>query len=238
MIAGICRDIWYAVISPPTCGFAQGRSGKMIKDLPRVRYSCFCSALNACRMAKIVLLLGAVTCHVSISPTSWSAAQTTSDIVESISSYTTGSDDNLLDLAREHELGFIEIVAANPGVDPWNPGVGRKIILPTAHILPDAPREGFVINLAELRLYWFPKGGKAVQTFPLGAGRLGLTTPVGKTRIVRKRPNPIWVPTSEARADNPDLPSSVPPPPARTILSENMPWILVGRPMRTWDKQA
>ena len=133
------------------------------------------------------------------------------DILGALSAYTKIKRDNLLDVAQRFEVGYIELVAANPGIDPWLPGPDVEILLPTAHVLPRAPREGIVINLADLRLYWFPSGGKVPKSYPIGIGRLGMTTPLGKTRIARKRMNPTWFPTAATRADNPELPVSVGP---------------------------
>ena len=68
--------------------------------------------------------------------------------------------------AEVNDLGFNEIVAANPGVDAWLPGAGADVVLPTRYILPPGPREGIVINIAEYRLYYFPKGKNVVYTYP------------------------------------------------------------------------
>ena len=69
-------------------------------------------------------------------------------------------EDTFTDLARRFNVGYEELVRANPGVDPWLPGEGREIVLPTLHLLPNAPREGVVINLAAMRLYYFPRTAK------------------------------------------------------------------------------
>ena len=69
-------------------------------------------------------------------------------------------EDTFADLARRFNVGYTELLRANPGVDPWLPGEGTEIILPTEYILPDAPREGLVLNLAQMRLYYFPKPAK------------------------------------------------------------------------------
>jgi len=140
-----------------------------------------------------------------------STAQQSTDILGVLSSYSTIKGDNLLDVAQRFELGYIELVAANPGINPWVPGSGVEILLPAAHVLPDTAREGIVINLADLRLYWFPPDGQAPRSYPIGAGRVGMTTPVGQTRVVRKRANPTWFPTTATREDNPELPVAVPP---------------------------
>jgi L,D-transpeptidase ErfK/SrfK len=97
-------------------------------------------------------------------------------------------------------------------VDVWVPGEERLVTLPTAHVLPDAPPKGIVINIAELRMFWFRPDG-AVETHPIGVGRDGLETPTGQTRIVRTQERPVWYPTAGKRLDNPDLPAAVPPGP-------------------------
>ena len=121
------------------------------------------------------------------------------------------ADDTLVDLARQYDLGYIEMLAANPGVDPWLPGES-DILLPTAFVLPPGPRRGIVINIAEQRLYYFREGQLPV-TYPIGISRDGWKTPIGKTKIVRKKENPIWYPGPTARVDYPHLGSAVPPGP-------------------------
>ena len=89
--------------------------------------------------------------------------------------------ETLLDIARAYDLGYDDIVAANPGVDPWTPVAGERVLLPLAHVLPDAPREGIVINLAARRLFYYPPasaGAAAVITHPIGIGRVGWETPL------------------------------------------------------------
>lgn len=126
-------------------------------------------------------------------------------------------EDTLSDIARKYDLGYREIVAANPGVDPWLPGKGAVITVPTRFILPPGPRTGIVINLAELRLYYYPPGEDRVVTHPLGIGREGWATPTGNMHIVAKKPNPSWrVPKSireEHAARGDILPEVVPPGP-------------------------
>lgn len=121
-------------------------------------------------------------------------------------------EDTLLDLAVGHNLGFIEVAMANPGVDPWLPGEGTPIVLPTLHLPPDAPPRGIVLNLPEQRLYHY-EGGRLLRSYPIGIGRDGHATPIGNTTIVRKQENPTWYPTASARNDDPALPAAVPPGP-------------------------
>lgn len=127
-------------------------------------------------------------------------------------SYVTAKGDTLLDIARHYDLGYVEIRAANPGVDPWMPGAGKTITLPTQNVLPDGPRRGIVINLAEMRLYYFPPQGPP-RSFPVGIGKEGRETPPGQTTIRGKRLHPTWVPTASERAEDPELPAAVPPGP-------------------------
>lgn len=128
----------------------------------------------------------------------------------------TGGGDTLLALARAHDLGFVELLAANPGVDPWLPGAGRALVLPTAHLVPRAPRRGIVINLADQRLYFFPAGGAPVS-YPAGIGRQGWETPELETRVVARRAAPTWCPPPSIRAEKADLPAVVPAGPANPL---------------------
>ncbi len=126
-------------------------------------------------------------------------------------------EDTLIHLARNNGLGFVEVRAANPTLDAWIPGAGARITLPKQHILPDAPRKGLVINLAEMRIYYFKNPGEAPQTYPISIGRDGLQTPTGSTTIVRKKEGPTWRPTKRMREEDPTLPVSVPPGPENPL---------------------
>ena len=152
---------------------------------------------------------------LSARATAWPAhaAATPNSVIGRLEYHTVAAGENLLLIARQHDLGYIETVAANPGIDPWTPAAGRTLVLPKAHILPDAPRKGIVINLPELRLYYFGDGMRPVITYPIGVGRKGRETPIGSTQIVRKREAPTWTPPASIRAERPDLPASVPPGP-------------------------
>ncbi len=127
--------------------------------------------------------------------------------------YTTKYEDTFVQLARDNDLGFVEMRAANPYVDPWLPGDGVDIILPARHLLPDADRVGIVINLPEMRLYAFLDAYAPPVTHPIGIGREGLLTPVGSTSVTRKKESPTWTPTPRMREENPDLPIRVEPGP-------------------------
>ncbi len=126
---------------------------------------------------------------------------------------TAGYEDTLVHVGRKYGVGFVEMRAANPTLDPWIPGAGAHIVIPTMNILPDAPHEGVVINLAEMRLYYYKSPFESPKTFPIGIGRDGLRTPLGTTSVVRKMADPIWRPTPRMRSEDPTLPAQVMPGP-------------------------
>jgi L,D-transpeptidase ErfK/SrfK len=121
-------------------------------------------------------------------------------------------DDTLVDLAVRYGVGYVELLAANPGVDPWLPEPGRMLVVPDVHLLPSGPHEGIVVNLGELRLYWYERGAKP-HSYPIGVAREGFATPRGSTKVTAKREKPTWVLGASARRDHPELGASVPPGP-------------------------
>ena len=157
-------------------------------------------------------LLWAIAALFLVSAVATAASPRLEDVIGELDAHVAVREDTLLDLALQYDLGYVEILAANPGIDPWLPREGSFIVLPTMHVLPMAERRGIVINLAEMRLYWFPPGGQVV-TMPIGIGSEGWSSPLGQTSIVRKRINPTWVPPPSVRAEDPELPLSVPPGP-------------------------
>ena len=148
------------------------------------------------------------------------------DIIGANQYYQVREGESLLEIARLHDFGFIELVTANPGMDPWVPEPGRTVLLPGEHILPDAPRRGIVINLPELRLYYYGDGIATPITYPIGVGRLGRETPLGSTLITTKRQSPTWTPPASIRAERPDLPATVAPGPENPLglFAMNLGW--------------
>lgn len=151
----------------------------------------------------------------------------------------TEAGDTLSDMARAYGLGYDELIAANPGVDPWAPGEQTPILLPTQFVLPDVARVGIVLNIASKRLFYFPQmpegQAQVVKTYPIGIGRVGWETPLGAASVVAKAVNPSWyVPASvrreHAEMGNP-LPSVVPPGPdnplGTRVLKLDMPGYLI-----------
>jgi L,D-transpeptidase ErfK/SrfK len=137
-------------------------------------------------------------------------------------------EDTFVALARTYDVGYEELKRANPDVDPWLPGEGTKITIPTRFVLPRAERRGIIVNLAELRLYYFPAdsgsapagavpGVRRVITHPISVGRMDWSTPLGITSVTGKVANPSWYPPQSIREEHAErndiLPRVVPPGP-------------------------
>jgi L,D-transpeptidase ErfK/SrfK len=140
------------------------------------------------------------------------------DLVGELALATTVYDDTLSDLARAYDQGYLEMRLANPGVDPWIPGEGTELVVPSQYVLPQAPRKGIVINVPEMRLYYFPRRARAapgvVITHPISIGRQEWLTPHGATKIVARVKDPAWYPPKSIReehaANGDPLPTVVP----------------------------
>lgn len=120
-------------------------------------------------------------------------------------------DRNLQAIARHFDTAAMLILEANDTLAPVHPKPGTQVLIPSQMLLPDVPREGIVVNLAELRLYYFPPGQNQVQVYPLGIGQQGLETPEMTTRIGQKIPNPTWTPTAGIRARSLEKGIKLPP---------------------------
>jgi len=177
------------------------------------------SRRHAFSLASLFSLLAAMACADAAT---FALAPERPDIVGELQWVEARAADTLLDIARRHDLGYEEIRLANPNIDPWLPGEGTRVLLPTQYILPDAPRKGIVINLAEFRLYYYPpvRAGERsrVMTFPVGIGRYDWETPLGATQVVAKAEKPTWYPPASIREDYArtrgiELPTRVPPGP-------------------------
>jgi L,D-transpeptidase ErfK/SrfK len=123
-------------------------------------------------------------------------------------------EETLLDIARRFDVGQEEILMANPSVDRWLPAEGAEVVLPTVYVLPRTPRTGLVLNVPEMRLYFYPPREPVqqavVHTFPVSIGRMDWSTPLGHTRIVEKTENPSWHPPKSIIAER--LSNGSPPP--------------------------
>ncbi|MCW8331709.1 L,D-transpeptidase family protein [Photobacterium sp. SDRW27] len=116
--------------------------------------------------------------------------------------YQVNKGESLADIANKYDVGFLALMEANKGVDPFLPTPGTLLTIPTQLILPDVKHEGIVINLAELRLYYFPEDDtERMYVFPIGIGRVGRATPKMTTKISQKIVDPTWTPTANIRKE-------------------------------------
>ena len=141
-----------------------------------------------------------------------------SDLVGTRDRLTLRESTPLAVVARDHDIGYQELLDANQGVSHWHPPAGAVLTLPTDHILPDGPRRGIVINLSELHLYYYPPAERGkparVEIFSISTGRSAWETPITETKIVAKRTDPSWTPPQSIRieyeVDGKSLPAVVP----------------------------
>jgi L,D-transpeptidase ErfK/SrfK len=135
------------------------------------------------------------------------------DIVGEMQTTTVRRGESLGDIGRRFDVGVYEMIEANPRLDPWGPTVGAIVIVPTQFILPNVPRVGIVINLAEMRLYYFDPDKRQVTTHPIGIGKKNWISPMGTTTIINKQKDPPWRPPAsihkEHMANNDPLPPVV-----------------------------
>jgi lipoprotein-anchoring transpeptidase ErfK/SrfK len=137
----------------------------------------------------------AISISLSISAQVYELDNTKSRLIGQVDLHTVIKGDYFQQIAEYYNVGFLALLAANPSHDPFLPKVGSQLVIPNEMIIPYIPRKGIVINLPELRLYYFPPNNNEVYVFPVGIGREGLSTPLISSYIGEKRKNPIWRPT-------------------------------------------
>jgi L,D-transpeptidase ErfK/SrfK len=155
------------------------------------------------------------------------------NIVGAIAAIHTQENDTLPDIARHFGLGYNDITIANPAIAPWTPESNSRVLLPLRFILPDASHKGIVLNLANMRLFYYSRQkAKELLTYPVGIGRQGWNTPMGLTRIANKKANPNWyVPDSihrEHAEKGAALPKVVPAGPDNPLGRYAMPLAIPG----------
>lgn len=132
---------------------------------------------------------------------------------------TTAYEDTFAGIGETRGFGFMEMVRANPDVDPWLPGDGTRIRLPSRRLLPSGPHDDIVINLAEFRLYHFRDG--KVATYPVGIGNSNTPSPLTSTSVRMRLESPAWYPPEsirkEAAENNRKLPREIPPGPSNPL---------------------
>jgi L,D-transpeptidase ErfK/SrfK len=142
-------------------------------------------------------------------------------VIGALKTHTIKGKESLIEAARKYGIGYNEIVDANPKLDAFVPGDGKSVAIPTFWILPElSAYDGIVINLSEMRLYFFAKkSAGSVNTFPIGIGSEGNETPVGNFKIIEKITKPSWRVPESIRKERPELPLVVPPGPDNPLGS-------------------
>ncbi len=144
-----------------------------------------------------------------------------SDVVGEIEYGVVQEGESLGNVGRRYDMGVYEMIEANPGIDPWVPKVGSRVVIPAKFILPAGPRHGLVLNLAEMRLYYYHPDKRRVTTFPIGIGKKGWSSPLGYSTVIGKTKDPSWTPPASIRAEHRRkgdiLPAVVPPGPENPL---------------------
>lgn len=151
------------------------------------------------------LFLSAIFLAVSTSvfATAYTIPPANESLIGQLQYSTANADDNVLSIQKRYDVGYNAIEHVNPHLDPSKTfPSGATVVVPTQHLLPNQPREGIVINLPEMRMYYYPAGTHEVLTYPIGIGKIGKTIPITKTAITRKVENPIWIPPADIREYN------------------------------------
>lgn len=178
------------------------------------------------KLSALILLLSTSFFIPSTFAQTWTLPPTGVDVFGQTKTIKVSSKDTLLDIARQYDIGQAEILIANPNVDRWLPNDDDEVILPSRYIIPDVDRKGLVVNLAEMRIYYFPEtknGNKpVVTTHPVGIGRMDWVTPLGISKIVEKKKDPTWIPPKSLQMDRiangeQPYPSIVPPGPTNPL---------------------
>lgn len=155
------------------------------------------------KLAALAVILGATTVATPTFARDYPLPAANSKLIGKNQYHVVADDGGSLEaIAKKYNVGFLALLQANPGVDPYVPRAGNVLTIPGEMLLPDVAREGIVINLAELRMYYFPAGQNKVTVYPIGIGQLGgdTLTPTMTTKISAKRANPTWTPTANIRA--------------------------------------
>lgn len=176
---------------------------------------------NFFRLTIFILIIGYILCSSTMS----SAAKAysydkKSTVIGKITYHKVKENESLIEIARNYGIGYNEIVDSNPSLDPFLPGTDKIATIPLLWVLPNSDvNEGIVINLSEMRLFYFSghRRHKLVYTFPIGIGDEGTNTPTGNFKIVQKIVKPNWHVPASIRKERPELPAIVPPGPENPL---------------------
>lgn len=175
-----------------------------------------CKQKRVSRLISGWCLLSCIIIPAQVAATAYPIPENGSRLIGSHELYEVRKGDYFHSIARFYNIGLLALMESNPGIDPFLPPVGTKLQIPIHMLLPDVPYRGIVINLPELRMYYFPKGTNTVHVFPVGIGRNGRETPIMHSKIKSKIKKPSWTPNARIRADHfakygKELPSVIPP---------------------------
>ena len=106
--------------------------------------------------------------------------------------HTVRRGETLLDIARRYDLAITALQAVYPDLDPWLLEEGSSMQIPALWILPATKGEGILINVPELRLYYFIAKYGAVYTYPVTVGEKETPTPIGTFRVIEREVDPAW----------------------------------------------
>ncbi len=152
-------------------------------------------------MKKMMFWLSGILFAASVQAAQYSLPSDGSNIVGQAQTATAKRRDTLGGMAVRYGVGYNEMVKANPKWRGRRIPAGTAVTIPTQHKLPSAGRNGIVINLADMRLFYYPSGGGSVYTFPVAVGKRGWSTPRGTTSVISKRRNPTWTPPASIRRE-------------------------------------
>ena len=162
----------------------------------------------------MILALSLLACPLAL--TKRANAQET-DLIGTERHHIADGSELLSDIAQQNGVGYVELRVVNPLLDPWDIRKGETILIPDRHILPLGLKEGFTVNIGDMRLYYRDAAGKDIRSWPIGIGREERRTPTGELRVSELREKPTWRPTKKMRELDPELPVSVPPGPANPL---------------------
>lgn len=168
-----------------------------------------------------IVVLGLSLATTSLAVTKFTIPPSGDDIVGQNYTITVKKGDSLTTIRQKHEVSYDELLEANPKINFYRIRVGQIVVIPKQYILPKF-RRGIVINIPELRLYYFTPDGQNVYTFPVGLGREDWRTPLINAIVTGKEPNPAWhVPNSIRQyvlaKTGENLPEVVPPGPKNPL---------------------
>ena len=174
--------------------------------------------INTLASTMLALMLGSAPLTTQAAAPVYLITPDSPDVIGELGQTTSVYEDTISDLARDFDQGYREMRLANPKVDSWLPGDGTSVLVPSLYVVPQAPRDGIVINIAEMRMYYFngkdASGAKRLMTFPISIGREQWVTPKGRTTVVGKVKNPAWHPPKSIRKEHAEegdiLPAVVP----------------------------